>query len=840
MSFVMRKLPFLLCARVITLLCVSTMSWSSLAFAQVQGPNNRYVFEEDIPQLQKRQSQSVKQLMQSDPTTAPGQLDFRSPNIEYIKGTNKVKGSGGIVASYEGIQVQADQGIMDLKTKDAEFKGRVLMTTPESEIVSRSAKVNIDNDTGTFEQADLTFEDGGYRMRSNQVKKTSEFRYEFGETQFSTCHCEDGSSPWCISSKEADATLEGYAHGYGNTFDLWGVPIFYTPWVAFPAKKERASGLLVPEWGYSSQDGVKYSQPIYGVIDDYSDIVVRPFIESQTRRGAAFDYRHAVSRYHQMEGSILFSDESPREGDLRGTVVTGLADPTIDENRLGGYYKQSWRSAPESDFDLALISDVHYVSDDLFLREIDDERIGLYNSRYTTSQVAARSGLGDYGLAEVRGEYNQSMLTDDDTVLQRLPEANVILSDSFRPFGYNPYGLKLVTGVDLNATQFARDVGYDGSRYNVSPVIKVPFHYKNYFNSEFRVTGYQTEYQLDDTSVPTTGTTVSGVGDHLDETATRQVARFDYRIATELERVYDMDPGSPLAYLSALGSSNQDQRLRRVKHVIEPQVSFTHIPDTTQDQNPYFDSLDRMNERSLVTYGVRSSWQGRFDSPRGAGEEIAELTPRVDDLPMLGNSFEIFPDLSEGDTIGAFEPRFDVARKNIRELAFVEIKQSYDYKEYKENNDPLRNDLSDVGLNFGTFPSSSMGLVFESNIDPEDHQLSSWGLSTHFRDDRGDVLRARYTFIDNQVSQIEGNVEVKLTDRLAFGTYGRFDDLESEFIESEAAFRLKSACNCWYFDFGYGTRINPDREQVLFRFTFRGLGDIAQDVRFQDDSKPTS
>ena len=65
-------------------------------------------------------------------------------------------------------------------------------------------------------------------------------------------------------------------------------------------------------------------------------------------------------------------------------------------------------------------------------------------------------------------------------------------------------------------------------------------------------------------------------------------------------------------------------------------------------------------------------------------------------------------------------------------------------------------------------------------------------------------------------------------DRLKFGGYGRYDFEESEFIESRAALRLDSACDCWSMDFGLSERINPNRTQAFFTFNLKGLGALTQ------------
>ena len=80
------------------------------------------------------------------------------------------------------------------------------------------------------------------------------------------------------------------------------------------------------------------------------------------------------------------------------------------------------------------------------------------------------------------------------------------------------------------------------------------------------------------------------------------------------------------------------------------------------------------------------------------------------------------------------------------------------------------------------------------------------------------------------MSQLDGQLELKVSDRLKVGYYARYDEAEREFIDSSVGVRILSSCNCWHLDVGYTERLNPEKEQVFMRFTFAGLGDITQDI----------
>lgn len=825
--------------RFLTVLFCLLLVSSSPVLAQskptLQAPERKHLYNEDAKGAQKKKKKTIAAITRAD-KGAPDQVDMKAANAEFLKETNQMKGSGGVIVSRAGIQVQANDALVNMNTKDADFNGNVVVTDNQGTLNAHSGTMNLDSEVGKFSDTQLTYEEGLLDVQAATIQKISDTEFEMYDTTMSTCQCSLSDKPWQLHSSRAHITEEGYAHTYNTWMDFHGVPIFYTPYLAFPVKRERQSGLMPGSYGYSREHGMMVRLPVYVVLDDSSDATITPFTETKTRNGSVFDYRQVFSRYNRMRSRLLYSNDSPRGDNLQGTVTTDVYDPTFKENRFGAYYGQEWTSAPDAEQSWAMLADIHYVNDNLFLREFDDDAIGVYNARYATSTLIGRTSLGDVGTAELSGEYNQSLDTDPDLTFQRLPEASVTGLKSFRAFGSNPYGLKLVTQGGLYATDFVRSTGYDGWRFNAAPRVGVPFHVQNYVNGQADFVVDQAHYKLRDTSVPG-----SSPEQNLDSSESRRIYAFSYRMGTGVERVYQLDKGNWLTWLTSLGRQNQDEQLVRLKHTVEPFMSYTHIPDVNQDDLPLFDSRDRIRARKLITYGFRSNLYGRFLSDRPGQDAIAELTPKVEDLPLLDLD-KSMNDIDGIDQVETFGGNIAIRPGEIRPLVSFGMKQNYDFEQRDDSNPNdsiVPQPLSDLNSDITLFPSKNFALRFENNYDTQEQNFASWSSSMQFTDDRGDAVRARYTFVQNDpsqsdsgVSQLETNAELKVSEQLRLGYYGRYDNRAKEFIESRAGVRIYSLCNCWHFDVGIGSRINPDTQYVNVSFTFRGLGEIGQRIGY--------
>jgi LPS-assembly protein len=842
-------------------------AWSP-SVSQAQAPSNQAIFSEDLPREKLEKQLAVKQAMKPKaiPSVAPG-LDFQAPSIEFRKEKHEIEGKGGVLLSEGGVQVQADEVLYNTESKLGDVKGNVLMTTSAGVLGAESGLVNTQSETGDFNNLEFDVEEGGYRVEADQARKVSEFEFELYDSDMTSCRCPDGAKPWEIAASRCNITQEGYAHSYGSTFYFEGLPLLYSPYLVFPVKNERASGLMPAQIGVNSRDGFVYQQPIFLSIDDSTGFTVAPFIYAKSRIGSEFTFEKVLSETSRIDSGLIYSNESLRFDNgvpaLRGLVTSGVADPSIDEQRFGGFYKQRWRSDKDDPTPIEFIADGHYTSDNMFLREIPEVNIGTQNAQFLSSTAVLRGTAFDFLNLEGRSEYNQMLLTPQELVFQRVPEFAASATDTLRPFGVNPLGLKVVTSGDMLATNFMREDGYDGWRTNIHPKVALPFHVSSFLRAEVSAEMHQTNYMLNETVVPpaatsyyptaaptpgtppvdssksttqvaTTPAATPAPGDDLDDSISRTLPVFNYQMTSGVERVYDLDRGNWFSKVVGLGARNEGSELTRLKHTVEPLVSYRYVPDVDQSQNPTFDALDRFQHRSLVAYGFTSRLYGRFHEPYERTREVEELTAAGETIPMFDLSQSLI-DFGRGAILSQARA-VDTREGEIRELGQFYVRQGYDFVDPEKNNtvsgtttsDTSDTQFTDVNTGLVMSPSYYFSLGFDSNISTVDSQFTSTSLLVGFRDDRDDALRARYTFNDGAVNQIEGNLEIKLTEQLKLGAYGRYDAREDKFQESQGLLRFSNACNCWAVDLGVGQRINPDRSQVLVNFTLGGVGTLRQ------------
>ena len=512
----------------------------------------------------------------------------RSPNSEINltadqltsgEGSNQIEASGNVEIRREGTTLKADEVRFNRATQDIEARGKVTVDDPEWKIKSAdSLQFNMGQETGVIQNGDLFLEQGHISMTGRRFEKFGGQTYHVDDGFFTTCLCESGPPSWKISAEQMDLRLDGVGtikHGYFYVFD---VPVFYLPIGYFPLNTERQTGLLFPRFGHSSEDGFRFQQPFYWAISKSSDATVGFDIETRTRFGFIGEYRTMFDRESDFRILGSYFNESLRQNEQSDVVNRTIADPRIPQDRWS--IMGSHRYTTPSDW--LTFSDFAAYRDDLFTRELIDRfdlsgtsGTELRRSRYSESRFGVFKNWGDTFL---KGEWNfyQDFIQPDAGTLHRTPQLAF-------------WGRRFLSGFPLEFRWRAEGVNYmrreggDGLRLDLRPELVLPFRAaKNFFGS-LSAAPRETVYHL-----------YSPVKSD-DRNLSRELIELRANIGTAVSRVFNFN---------AFG-------LSRVKHVLEPELSYLFVPSVYQGNIPIMDDVDRINRRNVLTFALNNRMWGK-------------------------------------------------------------------------------------------------------------------------------------------------------------------------------------------------------------------------------------
>lgn len=454
-----------------------------------------------------------------------------------------------------GLILTSDQVEWNTETGDAVARGEVRVVEPSGEMTAAEMSLNLDSGRGRLRQGRIFLKEQNFHLAGDEIEKVGDMSYRVTGGTFTTC---DGEKPsWKFGANRLDVTLGRYARARHVLFYIHDIPILYTPYLIYPVKTERESGLLMPRFGISEKRGTQLSLAWYQVIARNMDATLFLDYLSEMGVGKGIEYRY-----------ILGEDN---DGTAKFYHISGMDD---GDTR----YALDWRHLGTLPGQVRLAADVEYVSSrDYFadFGEVAEE----YNKDQAQSVVTASRSWRKVNLTG-QLKYTKDLLQSNEQTLQRLPEID--LSVIRQRLGASPFYL----GFDGTSTYFWREEGLKGERLSLRPALSAFFQPGQVLEVAPEV-GYR--QRLYWTSDEGPGFAREGLYD------------FSTRLSTRFSRVF----------------SPNGRLIKRVRHSIEPEAVYTYIPAEDQTHLPQFDAEDNIGPQSKIAYALTNRLIARLEPENG-------------------------------------------------------------------------------------------------------------------------------------------------------------------------------------------------------------------------------
>ena len=712
---------------------------------------------------------ALASLIQVAVASAQEPVEVNADALSYEEDGETVSARGDVVVTKGQTTLTADTVSVSRTRNELRARGNVVLRDPQGHIQAEALRLELTDETGEIENGIIHIPRNQYTITGKKLQKSYGQTYHLEDGAVTTCECENmEEADWSLDANEFDVTLGGTGKLRGGLFRVRDIPLLYIPYGVIPVRKERQSGLLAPRYSFSSKRGFQWEQPFYWAISKSQDLTLTADIETSSRVGLLGEYRYTPSERVEGEFSASYFNEQ-----IRGPAST---TSPVDRWSVVGAHRQ------RLPYDVDLYSDLFFVSDDFFLRELNIsfhpglEDSQLRSRRFTDSRVG---GVKTWTNAQVRSEarYYQDLRNDQDDAFQVLPHIHF---QGRRRF----WNDRIETGVTIQGSHFFRNRGYYGQRFDLAPWLSIPFSLGRSFYGSVKAMGRETVYHM--SSRARGRPTAPGSG-RPKSTQTRELVQLQAEMGTRLSRVFDVGWG----------------RVSKLQHVIEPHVSFSYVPRVGQDDLPLYDALDRINRRSLFAYGVSNRLLGKFDPLPGASNRRARvrelirlsMTHAYDPSRRLRESGERFG-LSE---TGQHFSDMDISA-HIRPFSFFTIAADTTY-------DVDQGDMIAARIR---------GSLHDPRPLPETGPL------LHHLQRRTSLGVSYRTIADRLLKEFNSRLVLRLNEYLTAAYFTRYDLNAQAFISSSYFFRVFSPQKCWTFDFGVVEKVNPD--EVEFRFSLSLIG----------------
>jgi lipopolysaccharide assembly outer membrane protein LptD (OstA) len=413
--------------------------------------------------------------------------------LEIAAGPGSVLGKDELILKeyvdikYGDVRLQADFVRYVPSTKEASASGNVVLDHGSARITAESLTYNLETDTGTFYKA-RGYAEPSYYFEAARIEKISGDELVLHDATFTAC-----TQPipyWSFKVGRGLLRLDDYAYLRNLSFKIGRVPVFFTPYLVWPIKTDRASGLLFPEFGFSRRGGTVVSNALYWAMRGNMDATFYLDYLSLAGYGTGLEYRYVPNDTGRgrLVGYYIrdqIAKEERRAGD-DVPVDRWVINYAHNQDLLSG-----WR----------LVTNANFLSD--FDYYLDFERdLRLSTNPQALSNLFLTRNWGFYSL-NLRGERREQLvnvqvppgvgdpfsLTKEETIVRWIqPEMEV--RGRRQRLGNSPFFLTLESSANNFRTG---QEGGDYGRFDAFPVFSSQLSPVPWFDLDASV-GYRNTY----------------------------------------------------------------------------------------------------------------------------------------------------------------------------------------------------------------------------------------------------------------------------------------------------------------------------------------------------------
>ncbi len=403
---------------------------------------------------------------------------------------NTIYAKGNVVVYSDRYVMTADRIEYNKLTKIVKLYGNInIIRGAQLFVKSNFAKINLGNDLSSFNPFFLDDADSAVWIRSHFAKTDKNIYYTKGAV-VSSCNVYHPDWKITYSSGQYSKNTK-FITLYNSVFYIHDMPIFYTPYFSFSTNKKRKSGLLRPGFGYSSEEGFYYMQPIYFAPYMNWDFELDPQIRTKRGAGLYGTFRFADSAYSS--GSITAGEFKEKKSymdkyNLKNGSHYGYEINYKRDKLFSDYFG--------NDSNDALLIDYKYLNDVDYLNLQKDKNYitsNLITSKMNYYLRRDRDYVGIY-----LKYFKDTSKTSNDDTLQTLPRIQ------YHSFTEPILFKNLLYSIDYKFNNYYRKVGINAKQHEI--LLPVTFTFPlldNYLNFSVSENIYMTyiKYSNDTPSV---------------------------------------------------------------------------------------------------------------------------------------------------------------------------------------------------------------------------------------------------------------------------------------------------------------------------------------------------
>ncbi|HYI09425.1 MAG TPA: LPS assembly protein LptD [Thermoanaerobaculia bacterium] len=505
---------------------------------------------------------------------------------------------GGVTIEYQDIKLRADKLTYNFKTRDLVAEGHVVIDQGPTRLSATQAIYNLDSKTGTFFNANATMEPSMY-FSGDRIEKVDEDTYRMQNGVLTSCDLDRPA--WSFHVGDADITLDDYARMRNISFRARGLPIFWTPRLIWPTKRDRSQGLLIPRARFSDKFGTRLQMGYFLPFGDSVDATIYGDISTAKYFGAGVELRYVPT-------------ENVKIGDFRGHIVNNTVSELQPDNTVRERGQVEWkyqfRHAQENlpgGF-RGVVDMQDYSNLDFFRQYDDDPRLHTLSNIYSSAYLTKNRPTYSLNILSDRRDIE---LSDRRQRYEQLPSLQLRMYS--QQVGRTPFYFSLESSASRLRSGAVigdeRTIDADYTRTDVFPTVSMRLRTPQWLSVKPQISARQTYYSA------SRDASTGAVRD--DESVSRFYGQGQVEVVgPSFSRVFNRAAGG----------------FSRFKHVIEPRFRYVRTTDVDrQNEIIRFDTVDSPFlpiVQDTVEYSLTQRIIGKEAGERGNAREVLSFALR--------------------------------------------------------------------------------------------------------------------------------------------------------------------------------------------------------------------
>lgn len=669
--------------------------------------------------------------------------------LQYSDARDEITARGNALITQGTLSLRADTITVNLVTRQTEAQGNVLLDQNGDTIACESFSVNLDTQVGVVREATIFIKSENLHITGREVQKTGPDTYTVQGGTITTCDAKN--PPWRIDAGRIDVRIEGYAVARHPLLRVKSIPVAYLPALIVPVKTERQSGFLIPKVGHSNRSGWLMENSFFWAINEQSDATF--WLDTATRQGIGTGLEYRVKLAEQTHAKLYgyFAGET---GSYREDRYRTLFDRDAQRYYFNFEGEHYFDSQMYLKADASGISDRQFYYDykDIAQRsEGDISRNDARNYDKQESTVFLNKNWDTSNLL-VNMNWYRDLREHDQTTVQQLPD--ILYTTMLRPVGSSPFFYRLEGAYD----NYRRHTGQRAERLTMYPQMSMPM----LFGRWLRFTP----------EVGLRGVHFFGLNRTQGDERTGMFPTVNAGLATSFVRVFDLD----------------GERLKKIRHIIEPGLEYEYVARDDQDDYPDFDRPDDYYRRHWAGYYLKNRFSALLR------DETGELSEHEIGYLKVGQLFNFAQPRQglyyEGDRETTSSDFFTELRLDLHRRFYFKTKTYYDNYE---------------------------------------RQIRRYSILGRFSFATKDFISLEYRYWRDLYEMLEFDAYVTVAPWLALFAATRYDYIENDDYATDFGIEYHAQCwglRLWYESDGGRDDTHSD-SSVKTMFFIKGFGDRA-------------